>query len=135
MRASRTPSEIWSASLSGWPMLTDSLVNKCLPDATCALLWNTKKVVVFRETLIIVALWRREQLATCTADNPVRPIQPPNGFSQLWPRCRVGAKPLNPRLRQIHMARWPRHVWTSIFTYATVFVLFPLLCLLAYAWV
>jgi hypothetical protein len=34
-----------------------------------------------------------------------------------------------------HMARWPRHVWTSIFTYATVFLLFPLLCLLAYAWV
>jgi hypothetical protein len=33
------------------------------------------------------------------------------------------------------MARWPRHVWTSIFTYGTVFVLFPLLCLLAYAWV
>jgi hypothetical protein len=33
------------------------------------------------------------------------------------------------------MARWPRHVWTSIFTYATVFVLFPLLCVLAYAWV
>jgi hypothetical protein len=33
------------------------------------------------------------------------------------------------------MARWPRHVWTSIFTYAAVFVLFPLLCLLAYAWV
>src|SRR3954466_11489632 len=33
------------------------------------------------------------------------------------------------------MARWPRHVWTSIFTYATVFILFPLLCLLAYAWV
>ena len=29
-RASRTPSEIWSASLSGWPMLTDSLVNKCV---------------------------------------------------------------------------------------------------------
>ena len=35
----------------------------------------------------------------------------------------------------IAMARWPRHVWTSIFTYATVFVLFPLLCWLAYAWV
>jgi hypothetical protein len=33
------------------------------------------------------------------------------------------------------MARWPRHVWTSIFTYGTVFVLFPLLCLLAYGWV
>jgi hypothetical protein len=33
------------------------------------------------------------------------------------------------------MARWPRHVWTSIFTYSAVFVLFPLLCLLAYAWV
>jgi hypothetical protein len=33
------------------------------------------------------------------------------------------------------MARWPRHVWTSIFTYAIVFLLFPALCLLAYAWV
>ena len=33
------------------------------------------------------------------------------------------------------MARWPRHVWTSIFTYAIIFLLFPALCLLAYAWV
>jgi hypothetical protein len=33
------------------------------------------------------------------------------------------------------MARWPRHAWTTIFTYATVFVLFPILCWLAYAWV
>jgi hypothetical protein len=33
------------------------------------------------------------------------------------------------------MARWPRHVWTTIFTYGTVFVLFPLLSFLAYAWV
>src|SRR5262245_43004630 len=33
--ASSTPSEIWSASLSGWPPLTDSLVNRYLPDATC----------------------------------------------------------------------------------------------------
>lgn len=33
------------------------------------------------------------------------------------------------------MARWPRHVWTTIFTYAIVFLGFPLLCLLAYAWV
>ena len=33
------------------------------------------------------------------------------------------------------MARWPRHVWTSIYTYAVIFLLFPLLCLLAYAWV
>jgi hypothetical protein len=33
------------------------------------------------------------------------------------------------------MARWPRHKWTSLYTYAVVFVLFPLLCLLAYAWV
>ena len=29
-RASRTPSEIWLASLSGCPILTDSLVNKKL---------------------------------------------------------------------------------------------------------
>lgn len=33
------------------------------------------------------------------------------------------------------MARWPRHVWTTIFTYLTVFGLFPLLCFLCYAWV
>gem|GEM_PF-385153 len=35
----------------------------------------------------------------------------------------------------VTMARWPRHVWTSIFTYAIIFLLFPALCLLAYAWV
>jgi hypothetical protein len=35
----------------------------------------------------------------------------------------------------IGMARWPRNVWTTIFTYAAVFILFPILCLLAYAWV
>jgi hypothetical protein len=33
------------------------------------------------------------------------------------------------------MARWPRHVWTTIFTYGLIFVGFPLLCWLAYAWV
>jgi hypothetical protein len=33
------------------------------------------------------------------------------------------------------MARWPRHVWTSIVTYLTIFGLFPLLCFLAWAWV
>lgn len=33
------------------------------------------------------------------------------------------------------MARWPYSRWTTIFTYATIFVGFPLLCLLAYAWV
>jgi hypothetical protein len=33
------------------------------------------------------------------------------------------------------MARWPRHSWTTLFTYLSVFLLFPLLCLLAYAWV
>jgi hypothetical protein len=33
------------------------------------------------------------------------------------------------------MARWPRHVWTTVFTYTAVFLLFPLLCVLAYLWV
>jgi hypothetical protein len=33
------------------------------------------------------------------------------------------------------MARWPRTVWTTIFTYGAVFVLFPLLAWLAYLWV
>jgi hypothetical protein len=33
------------------------------------------------------------------------------------------------------MARWPRHFWTTLFTYGLIFVGFPLLCWLAYAWV
>jgi len=33
------------------------------------------------------------------------------------------------------MARWPRNTWTSFYTLAAVFVLFPLICLLAYLWV
>jgi hypothetical protein len=32
------------------------------------------------------------------------------------------------------MARWPRSVWTTIFTYITIFVLFPLLCPICDAW-
>lgn len=41
---------------------------------------------------------------------------------------------LNYETRSI-MARWPRHAWTTLFTYGTIFLGFPLLCLLAYAWV
>lgn len=26
------------------------------------------------------------------------------------------------------MARWPRNFWTSLFTYLTIFVVFPILC-------
>jgi hypothetical protein len=33
------------------------------------------------------------------------------------------------------MARWPRSVRTTIFTYGTVFVFFPVLCWLAYAFI
>jgi hypothetical protein len=33
------------------------------------------------------------------------------------------------------MARWPRQTWTTIVTYALVFLGFPLLAWLAYAWV
>jgi hypothetical protein len=33
------------------------------------------------------------------------------------------------------MARWPKTVWTTFFTYVVVFVGFPLLCLLAFRWV
>jgi hypothetical protein len=77
-----------------------------------------------------------------------RPCQNVNGqFTVVWPaklvqRDHSGAGPgatavsiTSQRQKHGGMARWPRHVWTSIFTYATVFVLFPLLCLLAYAWV
>ncbi len=62
--------------------------------------------------------------------------------TQRWSQPTVGNKPQLGPLRNVDcacytgaMARWPRHVWTSIFTYGTVFVLFPLLCLLAYGWV
>ena len=33
------------------------------------------------------------------------------------------------------MARWPTHVWTTLFTYGAAFIGFPLLCLLFWAWV
>ncbi len=47
----------------------------------------------------------------------------------------VAFKLESPATQGFSMARWPRHVWTSAFTYGTVFVIFPMLCLLAYAWV
>ena len=33
------------------------------------------------------------------------------------------------------MARWPRQTWTTIYTYAVIFVLFPVFCIIAYGWV
>mgnify|MGYP003332842494 FL=1 len=33
------------------------------------------------------------------------------------------------------MARWPEHLWTTIFTYAVIFVGFPLLCFMLWNWV
>jgi len=33
------------------------------------------------------------------------------------------------------MARWPRRLWTTVFTYAAIFVIFPALAALAFAWV
>jgi hypothetical protein len=33
------------------------------------------------------------------------------------------------------MARWPQHVWTTLFTYTVIFVGFPLLSLLFWRWV
>ena len=40
-----------------------------------------------------------------------------------------------PEYDHLAMARWPQHHWTTIFTYVAIFVGFPLLCLLAFAWV
>jgi hypothetical protein len=37
--------------------------------------------------------------------------------------------------RRTIMARWPENSWTTLVTYGLVLVLFPVLCLLAYAWV
>ena len=33
------------------------------------------------------------------------------------------------------MARWPHRTWTTIFTYGLIFVGFPVLCWLFYAYV
>lgn len=33
------------------------------------------------------------------------------------------------------MARWPRNLWTTLFTYGAIVVLFPILCWLAYSYV
>ena len=33
------------------------------------------------------------------------------------------------------MARWPRNTRTTLATYALIFVLFPVLCVLSYLWV
>jgi hypothetical protein len=33
------------------------------------------------------------------------------------------------------MARWPRHLWTTLFTYGVIFIGFPLLCFLFWTWV
>jgi hypothetical protein len=33
------------------------------------------------------------------------------------------------------MARWPKHLWTTLFTYGVIFVGFPLLAFLLWAWV
>ena len=45
------------------------------------------------------------------------------------------ASPLTPHPSLLPMARWPRHTWTTFYTYAAVFLGFPLLCWLAYVWV
>ena len=33
------------------------------------------------------------------------------------------------------MARWPRRTWTTLYTYGTIFIAFPLLAYVALAWV
>lgn len=33
------------------------------------------------------------------------------------------------------MARWPRRIWTTLYTYGTIFFVFPAMAYLAYAWV
>jgi hypothetical protein len=33
------------------------------------------------------------------------------------------------------MARWPKHLWTTLFTYGVIFIGFPLIAFLLWAWV
>jgi hypothetical protein len=83
------------------------------------------------ETVIINAAATTQQPAITDCRRFVSLGDGSNGFAGRGACDNVGT---GPELETL-MARWPRHVWTSIFTYGTVFVLFPLLCLLAYAWV
>ena len=40
-----------------------------------------------------------------------------------------------PLMGDMQMGRWPRRWWTTLFTSVTMFVVFPILCALAYFWV
>ncbi len=33
------------------------------------------------------------------------------------------------------MARWPKNLWTTLFTYGLIFLGFPLLCFAMWSWV
>ena len=44
-------------------------------------------------------------------------------------------QPFTPPTRALPMARWPKHVWTTLFTYGVIFLGFPLLCFVLWAWV
>ena len=107
-------------------MLTASLVNKYLPDATHGLPSEMSGTNCHR---------------SANSAGPFLPLSSINVLHSGSQRrgekgSRIGGygTPNVPATLDT-MARWPRHVWTSIFTYGTVFVLFPLLCLLAHGWV
>ena len=55
--------------------------------------------------------------------------------AQRPPTPRFARPALHPLLDGIRMARWPQHVWTTLFTYTVIFVGFPLLCLMFWRWV
>ena len=64
----------------------------------------------------------------CRLSEPAEePLEIPVDIS--WP-----GTPAEP-LRQTFMARWPTHVWTTLFTYGVIFIGFPLFCLLFWVWV
>lgn len=66
--------------------------------------------------------------------SPILPLSVPARIAQSASTEIMVKNQVHP-IEQNAMARWPKHVWTSIFTYGTIFLVFPLLCLLAYAWV
>ena len=127
-------------------MLTDSLVNKYLPD-------DTRKISSSGEpspkgdtrtdcttsrgiTRTFQYIHGRHWLATpWQAIEQARPTELPVGVAMRRPSFDNRCFPRDRTPGTVIMARWPRHVWTSIVTYAIIFLLFPALCLLAYAWV
>jgi len=115
-------------------MLTASLVNKYLPDATDKLPRNGRQPLKLTRIRTSLPPDQRRGADVKSRLSSINATRHSSQLSAAQAATPAVSAPQEARYTG-RMARWPRHVWTSIFTYGTVFVLFPLLCFLAYWWV